>query len=464
MGLFQEFERTAKRSPRKTAIVAKNTCLTYAQLADRVKDFSGTLVKKGVRAGDAVGILLPNGCEFATALLAAWKIAAVAVPLHMKFEKQEIARYIADCKVNILLREGPGHSITCVLTNTKGRRASGAKTDLPALIQYSTGSTGLSKRVTRTHRQLLMEFRSVSEAVGIGEKDRILGVAPFFHSYGFVNAFLCGLFSGATLFTAGDFFTRDIVELIEREKITGFPGVPFMHQLLADFDGPADLSSLRYALSAGAPLPEPTAKAFLDRFKIALRSLYGTTETGVISIGREKDRDASASVGLPIAGVTVEILDDSGRKVPPGTDGNIAIKSAFAAKSYDGPAKKGESRFAGEAFFPGDLGRLGKDGRLALSGRKRTFINVAGNKVDPAEVEAALKEHPAVTDAAVIGAPDKATGESVKAFLVTSSACTKLDILKHCRERLAEYKRPRIIEFREEIKKNSLGKVLRKYL
>ncbi|MFT3775353.1 MAG: chorismate pyruvate-lyase family protein [Minicystis sp.] len=222
---------------------------------------------------------------------------------------------------------------------------------------------------------------------------------------------------------------------------------------------------MRYCLSAGAPLAPPTAAAFGARFGVSARQLYGTTETGVVSINRGDGADAAlGTVGFSIPGVTLRVLDDDGQPVAAGETGNIAIESLSAARGYDRPVAESESSFRDGAFLPGDVGRFDEAGRLQITGRRRFFINVGGNKVDPSEVEGVLRALPLVQEAVVVGVPDATGAETVKAVLVTSAPIERSAVLEHCRAHLAPHKIPRIVQFRAEIPRSPLGKVLRKYL
>ena len=490
--LFARLEAVAERTPDRVAVAHSGSVLTFAQLTARARDLADELTHAGVQPRDRVAVILPNGPDFVIAAFAVWRAGAVLLPLHIRFQEEEILRYIQDAGartilstqrmepvVDSLMRRSVGVEHAWLVTAEIGawrRRGPGAlaagrggvaevEPSWPALTQYSTGSTGHSKRVTRTHAQLLGEFDALVQVLGIGAPDRILGVAPFFHNYGLMNALICGTLSGATIHSMEDFFPRDVARLIESERITGFPGVPFMHQLLTDLRDRADFSSLRYVLSAGAPLAAATADGFRDAFAMPIRQLYGSTETGVITI-EPADPGASTgpTVGFAIPGVAVRIVDDLGRELAREIEGQVAVTSRYAASSYDNLEGRGETYFVDDAFLPGDVGRIARDGRLVLSGRKRQFINVAGNKVDPADVEAVLRELAAVAEVVVVGVPDGAAGERIKAVLVTSSACTRMEVLAHCNTRLADFKRPRVIEFRTEIPKSPLGKILRKYL
>jgi long-chain acyl-CoA synthetase len=496
--LSGRLEAVVARTPDAVAIVCGDTAVSYGELARRIATFSAELAAAGVAPRDRVAVVLPNGVEFVVAVFALWRRGAIVTPLHLQFREREIVGYVADCAaraiitthamsgvVDALLQE-PGGSVAhaWLLPKEAGawihRRRAGERVaaDLgpprdpaldsswPALTQFSTGSTGRAKRVTRTHGHLIGEFTAVSKVLARTEADRVLGVAPFFHSHGLMNAVLGATLAGSRLYAVERFFPRDIAQLVEREQITGFPGGPVMFQTLVEMRESVTLSSLRYAVSAGAPLPEAVAAAFKARYGIGVRELFGCTEAGVLTIEPEdKGGSGEHTVGLPIPGVGVRIVDTQGRPVPAGEEGRVEVTSPYAATCYDQSQEQTEAHFIGPHLYPGDLGRLTPgDGRLVLLGRDRGFINVAGNKADPVEVETVLLEMPAVTEAVVMGLPDGAAGEKIKAVLVTSSPCSREEILAHCARRLAPFKLPRIIEFREALPKNLMGKVLRKYL
>jgi long-chain acyl-CoA synthetase len=276
---------------------------------------------------------------------------------------------------------------------------------------------------------------------------------------------LLTLLSGGTLYAIDTFLPTNVGSLIEREGLSGLPLVPAMFQLLAACKQERSFASLRFCLSAGAPLAEPIAERFAARYGKKIRRLYGTTETGVISISGDGSRvDDVSSVGVPIPGVSIEVLDDAQCVLNAGQDGLIRIRSDFAAARYDGDGLGGDSYFTAEGFFPGDNGRIAADGGLILRGRQRHFINVHGYKVDPTEVERVLLESPGVTEAVVLGISDGTVNERIKAVLVAPSGSSQHAIREHCLRHLAPFKCPQIIEIRSELPRNMLGKVLRKYL
>ena len=332
-------------------------------------------------------------------------------------------------------------------------------------MQYSTGSTGASKRVVRTHAMLAGEAAALTRALGITRRDRILAMVPLCHSFGFMHAMVCALCSGATIVTCDTFFAREIVRLVKEEEVTGFPAVPFVWERLVTLRGGGDLSSLRYALSAGAPLAEETARDVAAKYGIRISQVYGSTETGVMALNHGiEPAPAATSVGRPLPGGSVSVLGEGGAPLAPGEEGDVVAHSPYAAQAYEGVVARSETWFRGDLFFTGDVGRLDEAGCLTLTGRRRRFINVAGSKVDPAEVEDALRQHPAVVDVAVVALADGPSSEKVKAVLVTREPCTRDDVLQHCRQRLADFKIPRLIEFRAELPRSPLGKLLRKDL
>jgi len=494
--LFERLKTIASTDTRANVAVSDaRSTLTYADIASLSAAFSAQLDEAGIQPKDNVGVLLGNSREFLIAAFGAWKHGAVLVPLNPQLREPELLKYAVDCHLRAMVTTTRNGSLVETLkekgaplehvwlcpadcdqwmhrgpTGNQLRAATKRSLTLqdtgewPAIIQYSTGSTGYSKRVTRSHADLIGEFTAVSNVLKITPAERVLGVAPFFHSHGLMNSAMQALLAGGTLHVVHSFLPRDVARLIERESITGFPGVPFMFDLLADLQARHDFSSIRFALSAGAPLSEKTASAFEEKYAIKIRQLYGTTESGVISIQSERSSRDVLSVGKPVPGVSLRIVDDRDNPVVAGTVGRVEITSPFAASGYDNASGKEESHFAGNRFFPGDMGQLSANGELTLCGRQRGFINVGGNKVDPAEIEAVLRDLPDVTEAVVFGVPDGSAGEKIKAVLASPAGVSRMTVRTHCVRHLAEFKHPKVIEIRKELPKSPLGKVLRKYL
>jgi long-chain acyl-CoA synthetase len=224
-------------------------------------------------------------------------------------------------------------------------------------------------------------------------------------------------------------------------------------RLLAESGG-GDLGALRLCFSAGNALPRSTFDAFDRAFGIPIRQLYGLTETGAVTINLDEDPWATAaSVGRPMPGIDVDVLDVAGDPVEPGHIGDVAVSSPAMTRRH------------GARLLTGDRGRIDEAGRLIITGRRKLLIDVSGDKVDPIEVEDVLAVHPKVREVVVVGVPSGIEGEElIKAVVVGEAACGERELIRFCRERLANYKVPHMVEFREEIPRSSLGKVLRKYL
>jgi long-chain acyl-CoA synthetase len=475
------------------AVVLGDERIGHDELWERVGRLAHALATRGIGQGDAVALLLPNTPDFAIAFLAVAQLRAVAVPLNPQFKKPELAFCLRDCGVRAVLTDAAGEpacraivprvspwgeaadvvsSLDAVMAGHEPLAPEGRSGDEVVVVQYSSGSTGRPKRVPRTHRELRAEVEAYVEATAMTDADTVFCAIPLFHTYGLGCCLLAALRSGATLVlldTPHPFaLTRDrALEVIEREHATVVPAVPLIFRLLAGSHADADLSSIRLCLSAGNALPRSTFDAFEHRFGVPIRQLYGLTETGAVSVNLDADPDATAaSVGRPLPGVDVTILDAAGDELPAGRIGEIAIRSSGMTRGYAGvPDELNRAAFRDGWFRTGDRGRRDETGRLLITGRSKLLIDAGGDKVDPIEVEDVLAVHPKVREVVVVGVPGDVEGEElIKAVVVTDGPCGERELTRYCQERLANYKVPRLVEFREEIPRSSLGKVLRKYL
>lgn len=482
----------------EAALVFGEERLSYADLLDRVERLAHGLTASGIGAGDPVALLLPNSPAFVVSWLAITGIGAVVVPLNPLFKQDELDFYFRNSGVRAVIADearialserimgrrdesvplittgsarGRTLSLDRLIEKHQGMRLASRAADEDYVFQYSSGSTGRPKRVARTHGQCWAEADSYMVSMEIAPSDTLFSAIPLFHTYGMGNCLTTLVRTGSTLviMEAPNPFILNrgrALELLERHRVTIFPGVPFNFRLLADADGGADLSSLRLCYSAGTALPEQAFLGFLDRFGIAVRQLYGSTETGVMTINVDPDPVAtSASVGTPAAGVQVMVVDDAGLPLPQGQEGEIAVSGPAITRGYADMEELTRETFREGYYFTGDLGRVDAEGRVFITGRKKLFIEVAGHKVDPVEVEDVLVAHPKVREAVVVGVKGRAEGEEiVKAAIVPTDGCEQRELIAFCQERLANFKVPQIVEFREEIPRSPLGKVLRKYL
>ncbi|MGO8904193.1 MAG: class I adenylate-forming enzyme family protein [Solirubrobacteraceae bacterium] len=495
--LMQLLYEQAQARPGHTALVYRDERIAFADLVERIERLASGLSQRGIRPGDAVGLVLQDGPWFVVALHAITALGAIIVPVNPAFKQAElefcfrstgVAAVISDertagvCEriaaglerevevISTSTAHGQAHTLDALLENGSAERLAPRSADETFEYQFSSGSTGRPKRVPRTHGQCAAEAR-LYESIGLTHEDRIFSAIPLFHTWGMGASVFGSAASGATIVILEDphpFLLKRhrALELIEREQASVFPGVPFNFRLMAEAPAGADISSLRLCFSAGTALPRAVFEAFGERFGVLVRQLYGSTETGMITANLSDDPVATfESVGPPVQGVRVEIVDDDGTALPVGGTGEVTVASPAASSGYADSEEANRAAFREGRFFTGDLGRLDEDGLLYLLGRKKLLIELGGYKVDPIEVQDVICAHPCVSEAIVVGMTGETEGEeTVKAVVVLAEDCGEGELISFCRERLANFKVPGTIEFRDEIPKSPLGKVLRKYL
>ncbi|MBI2216469.1 MAG: acyl--CoA ligase [Candidatus Rokubacteria bacterium] len=464
--------------------------VTFSHLSAWSKTISAALEPLVREPGQRVALMLPNSARFAAAFFAVARLGGVVAPLNPQYRAQELRYYLGDLEPAALVTDAAGVEAVWdvespadarpaivelvardgvrVARSPHGRPAPLASAGSPPLLQqYTSGSTGTPKRVVRTHATLLAEMEALREAFGVDAGDRFLGAAPFSHVNGLVRTMMTSMYVGATLYPVAEFRRREVLDLLTREQITLFGGVPQMFALLAQTPtrGDANLCALRLAFSSSAPLLSADVDRFSAKYGVVLRQLYGSTETGTISLNRHPEpATCPQSVGAPLRGVRVDVVDEHGGALAAGHEGELVIASPFAASGYLGnPAATADS-FRGGFYFSGDLGTKDAAGSVTITGRKKLLINRGGFKVNPYEVEAAIREHPDVADVAVYGAPSPHGDDVVCCAIVAATSCTAEAIVRHCRERIADYKVPTRIEFRDALPKSTAGKVLRSQL
>lgn len=495
--LLQLLYDQADAAPDRTAVVYRDERLTLAELVERIERLADGLAKQGIGAGDAVGLVLRDDPWFVAAFHAIAALGAKVVPANPAFKQAELDFWFRSTGVKAVISDertagvcerivagfdspvqvigsgaGHGQSVTLASLVEEGeaKRLAARSPEEPLVGQFSSGSTGRPKRLDRTHGQCVAEAESYL-GLGLTPEDKILAAVPLFHTWGMGACIFGAAVSGATLVILEDphpFLLKRhrALELIENEGITVFPGVPFNYRLMADSPADSDLSSLRLCFTAGMAMPRETFEAFGERFGVLVRQLYGSTETGMIAANLSDDPVTTfESVGTPVKGVTVEIVDDDGAAVAAGEVGEVTVASPSSTLGYGDLPELNALAFRDGRFFTGDLGRLDENGMLFLEGRKKLLIETGGFKVDPIEVEAVINDHPGVSESVVVGVDTEVAGEQkVKAVVVPDGECEERELIAFCRERLANFKVPQSVEFRDEIPKSPLGKVLRKYL
>jgi long-chain acyl-CoA synthetase len=507
--LTQLLTKAVSNDPDRTAIVCDNIRMSYQELYTKVEGFSRGLNSIGLNQGDCVAFLLPNCPEFAIAFYAVAKLNGIVLPLNHLFKIEEIGYYLADSDVKVIITDSKRADLCLkaisninrtielivvdevhskskyfhdlILVEESESKAALSKSD-DVLYQYSSGSTGRPKRVSRTQKNLYHEAKNFAETAKISSSDRILCVVPLYHAHGLGNCLLAAICNGATLVILEQskqngisvevpfvFKVQRILDLIETEKITILPGVPYIFKAMAEspVSERADLSTVRLCVSAGNFLSKDVFDKFLTRFGLPIRQLYGCTEAGSISINLDENCEETwNSVGIPPKNVEIKIIDQDGNSLDTGVIGEVVIKSPTLTKAYHNLPEVNQQAFKDGAFFTGDLGKCDAARRLYITGRKKILIDTGGRKVDPVEIEDILLSHFKVKEAVVVGVKERHSGEIVKAVVVPNELEEFLEqeLFSYCKKYLAEFKVPKIVEFRDEIPKSPLGKILRKQL
>jgi long-chain acyl-CoA synthetase len=491
------FEATARRTPGAVAIHYRDSALTFAELDERSGAFASALAQRGVARGDRVALYLQNVPEFVVAALAAWKLGAIVVSVNPMLKERELRTLLADCEPVALVtleslweevaREAVADtSVRVVVTEAQvealAREHAGQAPPDPGLgpddvafLTYTSGTTGPPKGAMNTHGNVVFSSQTYRDWVDVGGEDVILGAAPLFHITGLIAHVGLSLLTGAPLVLDYRFAAARALELIERHRVTVTTGAITVFIALMDAPeaGERDTSSLRTIVSGGAPIAPATVEAFEERFGIYIHNIYGLTETTspshCVPIGTRAPVDPTSgalSVGVPVYGTVVRVVGEDGRELPAGEVGEIVTSGLQVVPGYWGRAEESERAIPGGVLHTGDVGFMDADGWFYVVDRKKDQINAAGYKVWPREVEDVLYGHPAVREAAVVGVPDAYRGETVKAFvsLRPGERADADELIAFCRERMAAYKYPRVVELVDELPRTASGKVLRRVL
>jgi len=334
-------------------------------------------------------------------------------------------------------------------------------------VMFTSGTSGTSRIVSRSYGNIQQELVGLFDTFAYTEKDKFVCPVPVFHCYGLLNAVMASLKANACLYLFPKFIPTEVLQVVTASKATVLIGVPFMYDLLNQVEEAAtiDISSLKVCLSATAKLHVDIAYLFKKRYGIFINQLYGSTETGAVSVNlfQEGFNDVQ-SVGQPFKGANILLVDSKGNAVPIGAEGEIKIESKAIMQGYLNDAERNKEVLKDGGYFPGDLGRFDKAGNLYIVGRKSSFINVAGKKVDPFEIEQVLLQIEGVEECGVVGIPHAKTESIIIAGMVTNQPISEAAILKFCATKLTNYKIPHKLYFLESLPKSGVGKILKSKL
>ena len=475
----------AERFGDHAAYVEGDRTLSYAELLKAVGATSEVYLDNGAGFEDKVVVWGPNSIDWAIAALAVTYAGAVLVPVNSRYVGSEVADIVkrTDAKL-VVVHDGflgreqvrelaaagvderlvtPMADLVAAARNAEGIGHEEPTPDDVADILFTSGTTGRSKGAMSAHRQTIGVARAWAELGGVRKDDRYLVVNPFFHSFGYKIGIVVGLLTGATLYPVATFDLDETMALIESERITLFPGAPTLYQSLlnAPNRGDFDLSSLRLAVTGAAVVPV----VLIERMRAAapeglgidhVVTAFGMTEAVVATMCREDDsaETVATTCGRAIPGMEARIADN----------GELLLRGDFVMLGYlDDPAATAEAIDSDGWLHTGDVGTLDEAGNLAITDRLKDMYISGGFNVYPAEVEQALARLEGVADVAVIGVPDERMGEIGKAYVVRAEGATLTedDVLAFAKERLANFKVPRLVEFADALPRNLSGKVLK---
>ncbi len=438
----------ARRRPEHPALVWEGAVLSWRELEARARGVARSLAREGVGPGDVVALLLPNAWGFAAALWGGLALGATVAPLNPLLAGDERERILGHLAPKAVIEAMPAHETTGIPSSADG--------SAPAIILYTSGSTGQPKGAVLSHAALAAANESwAGPVMGLTGADRVLAALPLAHSFGLNGALLAPLLAGATVVLQERFSPEETLRAIARHRVTVFPGVAtmFSRVLEAPALADADLSSLRLAVSGAAPCPWPLASAWRQRTGVRIVRGYGMTELfRPISYLAADTTDLPDSIGRAVPGVELRVVDDElWIKTPAIMDGYLRAPEETAAVLADG------------WFRTGDLATISTEGFVSIVGRKRELILRGGYSVVPGEVEAILLGHPAVAEAAVVGIAHAELGEEVAAFVTLRAGARAevVELITFCRARLAGYKYPRRITIVGEMPKSATGKILK---
>lgn len=496
MTLVDMIERNALAAPEKDAIIYYDERITYSGLNQRVNRLAGGLMSLGVKKGDRVAMMMPRVPELVIGFLAAAKAGALAAPVNFELNAGRISEILKaitpECLIvhSSFLALATEAAAFCrelnmrVIVSDNGAEGRFSLNDASLLgapsnpglditeddavyLNYTSGSTGDSKGAVTTHANIYWNTLASVDALALTADDvHLCMFAPFAHPHEiFARAlYLCG-----TMVLVDRVFPKSLAEAISRHGVTCVMGLAPMYENLLELIEyrPYDLSSVRIPESGGMYTRPELIRAFRKKLGVDIIPVWGSTETtGIAIANRFGEEMPPGSIGRPCRSYSVKIVDEDGAELAPGEVGEMVFKGPGVVNAYYGDVQPDKRPFRDGWYYSGDLGKKDAQGNYYFVERKTGMMKVAGLKVYPAEIEITLLEHPDIRDVSVIAVKDNLRGEVPKAIIALKGGrnVTEKDILKFCKGRLAHYKVPRIVEFRDDLPKTGSGKIDKKAL
>ncbi|MCZ6569378.1 MAG: long-chain fatty acid--CoA ligase [Deltaproteobacteria bacterium] len=486
---------SARERPGHPLIRLNEQSWSYAEVDRAARGIASSLIERGLGPGDKVALLVPNVPEFTQAYFGILYAGCTVVPLNVLLSAPEVTYHVQDSEAKLLIAhplfsnpatkgaEGAGVPLVWAGGEVPGapslvELAEAApleaihptRPDDTAVILYTSGTTGKPKGAELTHSNLLLNCAAVvPRLLPIQSDDVAIATLPLFHSFGQTCIQNAMISEGAGFTLLPRFTPEDALTILQRDKVTIFAGVPTMYFALLNHPGADafDLSSLRICMTGGAPMPVEVMRAFEEKYGVQILEGYGLSETSPVASFNQLDKPRKpGSIGYPVWGVELTILDDKDQPLPEGERGEICIRGHNIMKGYLKRPEATKDALRGGWFHSGDIGVRDEDGCYWIVDRKKDMIIRGGFNVYPREVEEILYAHPAIVEAAVFGVPHPSHGEEIKAVVVLApgQSLSADELTAYTKERLAAYKYPRIIEFSDGLPKGPTGKILKREL
>jgi len=486
--LAENLAATVSEHGERTAIKLDDVELNYGIVDEVSARAAGILKAAGVGEGDRVGIMLPNVPYFPFFFYGAMRLGAIVVPMNPLLKDREVGFHLQDSGAKILVAwhqfeqpatggageagaeailVKPGETDKSLGKADPVRDIAGREDDDTALILYTSGTTGTPKGAELTHGNLRAAAQIAVDLVDADETNVTLGALPLFHVFGLTSGLNSAVRGGGSLTLLPRFDAGKALEIIERDRVTTLLGVPTMYSAILHHDGAdqADTSSLELCVSGGAAMPVEVLRAFEDKFDCKVLEGYGLSETCGIGSFNPPDRERKAgSIGVPVDGVEMKLVDENGEEVPQGEVGEVMMRGPVVMKGYWNRADATADTLQDGWLKTGDMGTVDEEGYFFIVDRKKEMIIRGGFNIYPRELEEVLYEHPAVREAAVVGLPHESLGEEVGAAIALKDGeeADPDELRAYMKDRVAAYKYPRVIWIVDDLPKGPTGKILKR--
>ena len=437
---------------------------TFGEIEDASNRFAHVLAARGLVAGDRLCVCLPNGAEVIGLFLACVKLGVIYVPINVLYREREVGHILADAQPKAVVTAPELPDLARAAAASKAQRAPALRLDgdSPAAIVYTSGTTGVSKGAVLTHNNLAVNALNVITCWQISDADRLMLPLPLFHVHGLGNGVHSWLISGCRMRLLERFEHQKATEMLLDFRPTLFFGVPTIYVRLLETAAAAAQEigrGMRLFVSGSAPLAAQVLEEFRVLFGHTILERYGMSETLMNLSNPYVGERRAGTVGLPMPGVSVRLLDPEGNPVPDGETGEVHLRGANVFSGYWNRADATREAFRDGWFRTGDLAIRSPDGYYTLVGRRSDLIISGGFNIYPREIEEFLTEQPEIAEAAVVGVPDRIRGEMPVAYVVQQSPVDSRDLEDRCRAALASYKVPRAFISVEKLPRNAMGKI-----